>query len=122
MKAVQRAGKCASRLTANRQQQNALLSSLQQLRRDAGFRQNDVAKVHGEPQAFVTIVSLAPRLLDLVELRGFRYRIHETVDRRFPSCSPAAHRRSEGKAHVLLELRNGVIFSTKTVRVFEATG
>jgi transcriptional regulator with XRE-family HTH domain len=57
------------RLTANRKQQDALLSLLRQLRTKAGLRQIDMAKALGKPQAFVSYYESGTRRLDLLELR-----------------------------------------------------
>ena len=57
------------RLTANRKQQEALLSLLRQLRTEAGLRQVDMAKALGKPQAFVSYYESGARRLDLLELR-----------------------------------------------------
>jgi transcriptional regulator with XRE-family HTH domain len=57
------------RLTANRKQQEALLSLLRQLRTEAGLRQLDMAKALGKPQAFVSYYESGARRLDLLELR-----------------------------------------------------
>jgi transcriptional regulator with XRE-family HTH domain len=61
--------KSGPRLTANRKQQQALLSLLRQLRTDAGLRQVDMAKALGKPQAFVSYYESGVRRLDLLELR-----------------------------------------------------
>jgi transcriptional regulator with XRE-family HTH domain len=61
--------KSGPRLTANRKQQQALLSLLRQLRTDAGLRQVDMAKALGKPQAFVSFYETGARRLDLLELR-----------------------------------------------------
>ena len=57
------------RLTANRKQQDALLSLLRQLRTEARLRQVDMAKALGKPQAFVSYYESGARRLDLLELR-----------------------------------------------------
>jgi len=57
------------RLTANRKQQEALLSLLRQLRTDAGLRQVDMANALRKPQAFVSYYESGARRLDLLELR-----------------------------------------------------
>ena len=57
------------RLTANRKQQEALLSLLRQLRTEAGLRQVDMANALGKPQAFVSYYETGARRLDLLELR-----------------------------------------------------
>lgn len=61
--------KSGPRLTANRKQQEALLSLLRELRRGAGLRQIDVARALGKPQAFVSYYESGARRLDLLELR-----------------------------------------------------
>ena len=61
--------KSGPRLTANRKQQQALLSLLRQLRTEAGLRQVDMAKALGKPQAFVSFYETGARRLDLLELR-----------------------------------------------------
>lgn len=57
------------RLTANRKQQETLLALLQELRREAGLRQVDMARELGRPQAFVSYYESGARRLDLLELR-----------------------------------------------------
>lgn len=61
--------KSGPRLSANREQQKALLSLLRQLRKEAGMRQVDVAKALGKPQAFVSYYESGARRLDLLELK-----------------------------------------------------
>jgi transcriptional regulator with XRE-family HTH domain len=61
--------KSGPRLTANRKQQKALLTLLRQLRMEAGFRQVDMARALGKPQAFVSYYESGARRLDLLELR-----------------------------------------------------
>ena len=61
--------KSGPRLTANRKQQQALLSLLRQLRLQAGLRQVDMARALGKPQAFVSYYESGARRLDLLELR-----------------------------------------------------
>ena len=58
------------RLTANRQQQEALQSLLRQLRMEAGLRQKDIARALGKPQTFVSYYERGARRLDLLELRN----------------------------------------------------
>lgn len=60
--------KSGPRLTANRKQQQVLLSLLRQLRKEAGLRQVDMAKALGKPQAFVSYYESGARRLDLLEL------------------------------------------------------
>ena len=61
--------KSGPRLTANRKQQKALISLLRDLRVKAGFRQVDMARALGKPQAFVSYYESGARRLDLLELR-----------------------------------------------------
>ena len=61
--------KSGPRLTANRKQQKAFLSMLRELRTQAGFRQIDMARALGKPQAFVSYYESGARRLDLLELR-----------------------------------------------------
>jgi transcriptional regulator with XRE-family HTH domain len=61
--------KSGPRLTANRKQQEALLTLLRQLRAEAGLRQVDMARALGKPQAFVSYYESGARRLDLLELR-----------------------------------------------------
>jgi transcriptional regulator with XRE-family HTH domain len=61
--------KSGPRLTANREQQKALLSLLRELRVQAGIRQIDMARALGKPQAFVSYYESGARRLDLLELR-----------------------------------------------------
>lgn len=61
--------KSGPRLTANRKQQKAFLSLLRELREQAGFRQVDMARALGKPQAFVSYYESGARRLDLLELR-----------------------------------------------------
>ena len=61
--------KSGPRLTANRKQQQALLSLLRELRVNAGIRQVDMARALGKPQAFVSYYESGARRLDLLELR-----------------------------------------------------
>jgi transcriptional regulator with XRE-family HTH domain len=61
--------KSGPRLTANRQQQKALLTLLRELRSEAGLRQVDMAARLGKPQAFVSYYESGVRRLDLLELR-----------------------------------------------------
>lgn len=61
--------KSGPRLTANRKQHETLLALLQELRREAGLRQVDMARELGKPQAFVGYYESGARRLDLLELR-----------------------------------------------------
>ena len=61
--------KSGPRLAANRKQQETLLALLQELRREAGLRQVDMARELGKPQAFVSYYESGARRLDLLELR-----------------------------------------------------
>jgi transcriptional regulator with XRE-family HTH domain len=61
--------KSGPRLTANRKQQKAFLSLVRELRVQAGFRQIDMARALGKPQAFVSYYESGARRLDLLELR-----------------------------------------------------
>jgi transcriptional regulator with XRE-family HTH domain len=61
--------KSGPRLTANRNQQQAHLSLLRELRLQAGLRQLDMARALGKPQAFVSYYESGARRLDLLELR-----------------------------------------------------
>jgi transcriptional regulator with XRE-family HTH domain len=56
--------------TSDRQQQEALMSLLQQLRRDSGLRQIDIAKALGKPRTFVGHYETGARRLDVLELRN----------------------------------------------------
>jgi len=61
--------KSGPRLSANRKEQEALLSLLRELRQQAGLRQVDLARELGKPQAFVSYYESGARRLDLLELR-----------------------------------------------------
>ena len=57
------------RIRANRKQQNALLSLLRTVRKEAGLRQADLAQALGVPQSYVSKYESGERRLDILELR-----------------------------------------------------